>query len=137
METEGIKERIKLLRKGKKLTQEEFGKRIGLSDVAISLIESGKNAVTETVFKLICLIFGVREEWLRYGKGSQCNEKEGTELEILLSIYRALSQSGKREVCEFAEFRLQKEEQTGMPPAFPLEPIPPDDGGFEEDRNTG
>jgi transcriptional regulator with XRE-family HTH domain len=144
METETIKDRIKSLRKHKKLTQDAFGKQIGLSDVAISLIESGKNAVSETVFKLICFTFSVREEWLRDGKGDPY-EKENNEIEKLLSIYRLLSPSGKQDVCEFAEFCLQRKSQetssesdkweSPSAPADSRKSLPP--GDFTEERSVG
>jgi transcriptional regulator with XRE-family HTH domain len=142
METETIKGRIKSLRKYKGLTQGAFGKQIGLSDVSISLIESGKNAVTETVFKLICLTFGVREEWLREGKGEPYIN-EDNEIERLLSIYRSLSQSGKDEVMWFADMVLQREETEptkSHSTDFPLEPIShaaTDLSGFEEEKIAG
>lgn len=64
-----MNERIKQLRKELGLTLEKFGERLGVSKVAISLIENGKNALTDQMFKSICREFNVREEWLRNGEG--------------------------------------------------------------------
>lgn len=61
--------RVRAIRKAQKLTQKEFGDRIGMKPNSISDIEKGKNAVTDYVFKLICKEFNVEEEWLRTGKG--------------------------------------------------------------------
>ena len=63
-----MNERIKQLRKELGLTLEKFGERLGVSKVAISLIENGKNALTDQMFKSICREFNVREEWLRTGE---------------------------------------------------------------------
>ena len=52
-------ERIKEVRKSLGLTLEKFGERIGLKKSAVSLIENGKNAVTDANVKAICREFGV------------------------------------------------------------------------------
>ena len=64
-----MNERIKELRKTLGLTLEKFGERLGVSKVAISLIENGKNTVTDQMFKSICREFNVNENWLRTGEG--------------------------------------------------------------------
>lgn len=48
-----MNERIKLLRKTfLKLNQENFGKRLGVTNAAISKIEAGINQVTDQMVKL-------------------------------------------------------------------------------------
>lgn len=64
-----MNERIKKLRKTLGLTLEKFGERLGVTKVAISLIENGKNSLTDQMFKSICREFNVNEEWLRDGSG--------------------------------------------------------------------
>ena len=66
-----VNERIKVLRTCDTigLTLEKFGERVGVKKSALSLIESGKNKVTDQMFKSICREFAVSEEWLRYGTG--------------------------------------------------------------------
>lgn len=62
-------ERVKEIRKSLGYTLEKFGEKIGIKKSALSLIENGKNALTEQNIKSICREFGVREEWLRTGDG--------------------------------------------------------------------
>lgn len=62
-------ERVKYLRKELGLTLEKFGDAIGLKKSALSLIENGKNALTEANTLSICREFNVNEEWLRTGNG--------------------------------------------------------------------
>lgn len=64
-----MNERIKLLRKELKLTQAEFGKSLGISDAAISKIESGINMPAENTLKLICATYHVEYLWLTEGIG--------------------------------------------------------------------
>lgn len=63
------KNQINLLRKKLKLSQEEFGSKLGVGKSAISYIESGRSKLTEQMIKLICNEFNVNEEWLRTGSG--------------------------------------------------------------------
>ena len=62
--------RIKALRKSEGLTLEKFGERIGISNSALSAIETGKNKPSDQTIRSICREFGVREKWLRSGEGS-------------------------------------------------------------------
>ncbi len=64
-----MNKRVKELRKSLGLTMEKFGKRLGVTKVAISNIEKGNRNITEQMFKSICREFNVNEEWLRTGKG--------------------------------------------------------------------
>ena len=70
-----MNERVKQLRKTLDLTMEKFGEKIGVKKSAISLIESGKNSLTEQMIKAICREFDVDEEWLRNGTGSMFIER--------------------------------------------------------------
>ena len=65
-----VGERIKKVRKEKDLTQQVFADRIGMKRNSIALLESGRNNPSYQTIRSICREFGVREEWLRDGKGS-------------------------------------------------------------------
>ena len=69
MEKGVMNERLKFLRKTLKQYQDEFAKRIGLSQTSLSMIEMGRNPLTEKNIKLICATFNVNERWLRDGEG--------------------------------------------------------------------
>lgn len=81
-----MNERIKTLRKALGLTLEKFGERLGVSKVAISLIESGKNSVTDQMFKSICREFNVNEEWLRDGTGDMFKEPDDEVAELVSNL---------------------------------------------------
>lgn len=63
-----LNERIKKVRKALDLTQQEFGKKIGMKQNTIALIEGGRNTSDQTIFA-ICREFNVNETWLRTGEG--------------------------------------------------------------------
>ena len=62
-------ERVKQARKSLGLTMEKFGERLGVTKTAISLIESGKNNLTDANIKAICREFNVDYIWLTTGEG--------------------------------------------------------------------
>lgn len=64
-----IKDRIKLIRKEKKLTQVEFGDVIGVKGNTVTNYETGLRNPTDAVVKSICREFNVSEDWLRTGEG--------------------------------------------------------------------
>ena len=61
--------RIKKIREENKLSQVEFGKRIGVGRSSISKLESGENNPSDQTILLICNTFNVNEDWLRTGEG--------------------------------------------------------------------
>lgn len=64
-----INDRIKALRKSECLTQKEFAKRLLVSQSYLSGLENGNEIPTNRLIKLICLEFGISENWLIDGLG--------------------------------------------------------------------
>lgn len=62
-------ERLRQLRKDLGMSQEEFGRRIGFSNTAISKLEKNERNLTERTAKSICREFRVNYFWLTEGKG--------------------------------------------------------------------
>lgn len=83
-----VYERIRILRKNHlKLSQTEFGKRLGVNRSAINNIENNLLARPEQklpFYKLICKEFNVSEDWLLYGKEPMFVEPEGFNLDSFL-----------------------------------------------------
>ena len=66
-----MNERIASLRKEMRLTQKQFGERIGVQRGTVANYERGRNIPNETVLLMICREFGVRREWLETGEGEK------------------------------------------------------------------
>lgn len=64
-----MNKRIKELRRQLGLSQEEFGKRIGIGKSAVSKLENGENEPSEQTILSICREFRVNYFWLTEGKG--------------------------------------------------------------------
>lgn len=52
-----------------KLSQEEFGSKIGVTRAAISRYESGDRSLSENIILSICRVFRVNYFWLKEGEG--------------------------------------------------------------------
>lgn len=67
-------ERLKKVRQKCSLSQEEFGKRIGIGSRAhISALENGNRTITNRIIRDVCREFNVNEIWLRTGDGGDDN----------------------------------------------------------------
>lgn len=74
-----MNQRIKELREALGLSQEEFGKSLGLSRNYISLIENEQRNMSSQSIKVMCSMYNVNEEWLRTGKGEMFVQKSKDE----------------------------------------------------------
>lgn len=91
---ENVGDRIKALREklgndGKKMSQTEFGRKIGLSQNAIANVENGNNGASESAILNIVREFHVNETWLRTGEGEMFRPMTRTN-EISAFIGKAL-----------------------------------------------
>ena len=71
--------RIKQVRMALDLSQDEFGRRLGLTRGAITNIEYNKTEPKPLLVDLICREFDVNEEWLRTGEGEMFIKKSREE----------------------------------------------------------
>lgn len=62
-------EKLKIIRRELDLKQGDFAERISTTQGHISDIENGRKMLSDRTIKLICLEFGINEEWLRNGHG--------------------------------------------------------------------
>lgn len=88
------------------LSQEAFGKRIGLSRSSISKIEKGHNSLTDRNIKLISQEFGISEKWFRYGEG----DMRGSETSFIEAIASSLGNIDERDM-EIVKMYLSLDEE--------------------------
>lgn len=81
-------DRIKEIRKTKNLTQTEFGTVLGVSRAVINTWERGAVSPNDMAIQMLCVRFGVNEEWLVNGIGEMFPEK--TSEEELIEAFGAI-----------------------------------------------
>jgi transcriptional regulator with XRE-family HTH domain len=67
--TKDMSDRLRAIRFFKKMSQTEFAGRLKMAQNTYSHIETGKSPFTDKNIALICLTFGINEDWLRTGHG--------------------------------------------------------------------
>lgn len=84
-----MNERVKQIRKAYGMTQREFAEALGVTNVAISKIESGQRGLTSQMIRSICREFEVDEQWLLTGEG-EATPKFSRRAELARWVGRAL-----------------------------------------------
>ena len=68
-------ERMKLARKEREMSQQEFGRHLGVSRDVISNLESNRVDPKEPFINHMCRIFSINKEWLLNGTGEMNDEQ--------------------------------------------------------------
>ena len=97
-----MNERLKLLRKTLDLSQQEFGRKIGVTKTTISRLESKINNFTEQMILSICREFNVDYAWFIQGGQDEVkfNGIPDSILDELVEEYN-LDETGKRLFTEY------------------------------------
>lgn len=103
--------RVKELRKHLKMSQEQFGYRLGVTKTAISNIESGSRGVTSQMRTAIIREFHVNEVWLDTGEGEMFLQQSDDE--ILVALFDEIMTEGPEDevrafVTHFAKLSPEK-----------------------------
>ena len=100
-----IRERIMLIRKESRFTQQCFADTIGVSVGVIANIELGRAPVTRVVGIAICSKFHVREQWLFEGTGDMYQADD-----LLETIAERLEMNSKQRALFYAFADLAPDE---------------------------
>lgn len=84
-----MNERVKQIRKTYGMTQQEFAAALGVTNAAVSRIESGQRGLTSQMLTAICREFDVDEHWLLTGEG-EATPKLTRRAELARWVGRAL-----------------------------------------------
>ena len=86
-----VNERIKALRSILKISQNQFAKRIFISQSLLADIELGKQSVNDRIIHLISTEFNVNKNWLASDEGEIFNStKPDIKLETMIDIFNQL-----------------------------------------------
>jgi len=108
-----INARIRELRKSLKLTQSQFGSKIGVAQGHLTGLENGNKRVTEKTLLVICSIYGVSEKWIRNGSGEMFSRVPEEKIELLTSLFCELIPDFQNFVLQQIEFLLELQYRQG------------------------
>lgn len=112
-----MNERLKQVRKYFKLSQEEFGRRLGVTGAGISRLENGERNITEQMLLAVCREFNISENWLRTGDGDMIVKSDSGTITLLakelnlddyairaLKAYEKLDEQSKKTIHQYILF---------------------------------
>ncbi|KQY85268.1 MULTISPECIES: helix-turn-helix domain-containing protein [unclassified Paenibacillus] len=96
-------DRIKAIREALKMSQREFGERLGVSRDVISNLEYNRVEIKDLMVKHICERYGINENWLTTGEGDMfLNEwQSNKKLDEAIAIFKELQP-------QFQDFALEQ-----------------------------
>lgn len=97
-----MKERFKELRKSLNMTQSEIGSVIGITKSTVSLIESGKQNLTERNMQTLTKELDVNPLWLKTGEGDMFLSIKADLVDQLAKEYK-LDDTSKELIRSFLE----------------------------------
>lgn len=106
-----IHERMKLIRQQNNMTQEQFGKRLGISRDVYANIENNRLRKPETkepIIKLVCKEFGISYQWLVNGEGDMESDDESEALKIVNDVITGENEFAKKVLVSFAKLGEDK-----------------------------
>ena len=95
--------RIRAVRKALKLSQREFGERLGVSRDVISNIEYGRVLPKELLLRHICQLYHVNPLWLENGEGEMFDDaaSDSAKVDEVVRVFKTLSP-------EFQDYALEQ-----------------------------
>ncbi|MDR1505797.1 MAG: helix-turn-helix domain-containing protein [Treponema sp.] len=86
-----INERVIEIRKTLGYSQRQFSEAIKLSRSCEAGIEIKRRKVNDRLVKMICLTYGVNEEWLKTGKGEMFDVSKDPRLERIIRNFNKMT----------------------------------------------
>ena len=87
-----LSNRVKAIREALKLSQREFGEKLGVSRDVISNIEYNRVLPKELLLRHICELYNVNQHWLETGEGEMFNgdPNEVSKFDEAFQIFKSL-----------------------------------------------
>ena len=110
-----VNSRFKEVRKILKQTQKQYAEELGISQAHLSNIENERDNPSLSLVKLVCVKFGVNEEWLTEEKGEIFSKDNGFDTvtdEGLRAKYRTMKDFLEKQIAEQTGDNLKNIVQT-------------------------
>jgi transcriptional regulator with XRE-family HTH domain len=105
--------RLRALRKERHLTQTELARQIGIQQSDLSRMEKGEYRVSlDNLFKILAVFDVAINDFFRDAAPETESRRHLNHEDMqTLQLLRQLSEEGRREVMEFLEFKVRREQQ--------------------------
>ena len=90
-----IKDRLKYVRKDLRMSQEEFGKKVGLSQSQIACYETGYRELPERSLDAICKEHNINKKWMLTGNGDIYTVSK-EDVELMKTVARITSTDNQK-----------------------------------------
>lgn len=98
---EKICERLKKVRTSLKMKQGDFAREIKTTQGHVSDIENKRKGVSDRVIEIICLKYGVREDWLRFGEGEMYELTDSDDYSIISTLIGEKDPKAKQAIIDY------------------------------------
>ena len=106
-----VGEKIKQVRKSKKITQVELAAKAGIAQTTISAIERGSNSPTVTSLTLIASALEIDAmELIDFNKKTATQESDSKRIEVI-EVYERLNDDSKRQAAAYLRFLLNEQDK--------------------------
>jgi transcriptional regulator with XRE-family HTH domain len=106
-----VNNRIIEVRKALKLSQKDFSAGIKISRSLICALEASQRRVNDRIVKIICLTYGVNEQWLKTGSGILFTDLEDLRLKRILENFKKLDEFLQEYVLKQIDMVLEIQER--------------------------
>lgn len=106
-----MNQRIKEVRRSLGLSQEEFGRRLGITKSAVSRIESSSNGASGQTVKSICREFSIDYAWLTTGQGEMFAENDDQIIKLIDTVLAGENEFARAIFRGFAQFSAEDWQQ--------------------------
>lgn len=86
----GINQRVIQIRRFLDYSQDKFAETLKLSRSFLAGIEIKRRKVNDRLIKMICLSYGVNENWLKTGAGEMLDAEKDPRLERIISNFNKM-----------------------------------------------
>jgi transcriptional regulator with XRE-family HTH domain len=83
-------ERIRQARQTLKISQKDFAKSICISNTYLADVENGARKSNDRILKLVSMVYGVSEKWLKTGEGEMFYRSPEEKIARLVGIFNEL-----------------------------------------------
>jgi transcriptional regulator with XRE-family HTH domain len=113
----GINQRVLALRKALGYSQQQFSEGIKLSRSAEAGIEINRRKVNDRLLKMICMTYGVSENWLRSGAGEMFDTEKDPRLERIVRNFNKMDPLLQDYVMKYLDWLVEYYEKRPKPGA--------------------